>query len=151
MLRKIILLIEDNPDDEALTIRALKQNSIVNDIVVAHDGAEALDYLFCKGRYAHRRFEDLPHLVLLDLHLPKVGGMEVLHRIKTDERTRSIPVVVLTVSQNNQELAECRRMGAETFIVKPVDVPRLCEVTPKLSLYWTLFRPNAPIDLCPDR
>ncbi len=158
-----ILIVEDDEQDVELAVEAFQRARITNPLHVVHDGAEALDYLFCMGRYAHRKSEDDPHLVLLDLHLPKVGGIEVLHRIKTDERTRSIPVVVLTESQDSQELAECRRMGAETFLVKPVDAPRFCEVTPKLSLDWTLFRPNGlqeqdggrplkpSIDPCPPR
>ncbi len=146
-----ILIVEDDKNDVELAVQAFQQARITNPIQVVHDGAEALDYLFCRGRYAHRKFEDRPHLVLLDLSLPKVSGIEVLHRIKTDKRTRSITVVVLTASRDSHELAECRRLGAETFIVKPVNLPRFCEATPKLSLDWTLFRPNDQIDSCPDR
>jgi two-component system response regulator len=146
-----ILIVEDDEHDIDLALQAFQRARITNPIQVVHDGAEALDYLFCKGRYAHRKFEDHPHLVLLDLHLPKVGGIEVLHRLKGDKRTRSISVVVLTESQDSRELAECRRMGVETFLVKPVNVPRFCEVTPKLTLHWTLYRPNEPIDSCRDR
>ena len=146
-----ILIVEDDKHDVDLALQAFQQARITNPIQVVRDGAQALDYLFCRARYAQRKFEDRPQLVLLDLHLPKVSGIEVLRRIKSDERTRSIPVVVLTVSKDSQELAECRRMGAETFIVKPVDLPRFCEATPKLSLDWALFRPNDQIDPCPDR
>jgi len=134
--------VEDDEGDVQLTLHAFKRARITNLIQVVHDGAEALDYLFCEGPYADRKIEDRPQLVLLDLNLPKVGGVEVLRRIKADERTRSIPVVVLTASRDNQELAKCRRLGVETFIVKPVDLPGFCEVTPGLSLYWTLFRPD---------
>jgi CheY-like chemotaxis protein/DNA-binding XRE family transcriptional regulator len=137
-----ILIVEDNREDIELAVQAFQEAKITNPIHVVHDGAEALDYLFCTGRYAHRKSEDRPHLVLLDLHLPKVSGMEVLRRIKADERMRSIPVVVLTGSRDSQELAECRRLGAETYIVKPVDLPQFCGVTPGLSLYWTLFQPH---------
>ncbi len=137
-----ILIVEDEEQDVELAVQAFQRARITNPIHVVHDGAEALDYLFCRGRYAQRKVEDHPHLVLLDLHLPKVPGVEVLHRIKTDERTRSISVVILTESQDSYELAECLRMGAETFIVKPVDIPRFCELTPKLSLNWTLVRPQ---------
>jgi CheY-like chemotaxis protein/DNA-binding XRE family transcriptional regulator len=137
-----ILIVEDSQEDVELTLQAFKQAKITNPVQVLHDGAEALDYLFCTGRFAHRKSEDRPHLVLLDLHLPKVGGIEVLRRIKADERTRAIPVIVLTGSRDNQELAECWRLGAETYIVKPVDLLRFCEVTPGLSLCWTLSQPS---------
>jgi CheY-like chemotaxis protein/DNA-binding XRE family transcriptional regulator len=137
-----ILIVEDEEQDVELAVQAFQQARITNPIQVVRDGAEALDYLFCQGRYAHRKLEDQPHLVLLDLQLPKVGGIEVLCRIKADKRTRRIPVVVLTASQDSRELAECRRLGAENFIVKPVDLPRFCKVTPKLSLGWTLVQPN---------
>jgi CheY-like chemotaxis protein/DNA-binding XRE family transcriptional regulator len=137
-----ILIVEDDAQDVELAVQAFQRARITNPIKVVHDGAEALDYLFCEGRFAQRKPEDQPHLVLLDLHLPRIGGLEVLRRIKADKRTRSIPVVVLTASQDSRELAECRRLGAENFIVKPVDLPRFCEVTPRLSLSWTLVRPN---------
>lgn len=140
-----ILFVEDNPRDVELTLRALRQARLANSIQVAPDGAEALDYLFCTGRYQDRKMEDRPRLVLLDLKLPRVDGLEVLRRMKSDERTRSVPVVVLTISEANQDISEARRLGAEAYIVKPVDFRRLSEITPKLSLSWTLLRlPASP-------
>jgi CheY-like chemotaxis protein/DNA-binding XRE family transcriptional regulator len=137
-----ILIVEDSREDVELTLQAFRHAKITNPIHVVHNGAEALDYLFCTGSYADRKIKDRPQLVLLDLNLPKVSGMEVLRRIKADEQTRSIPVVVLTASRDSQEVARCRRLGAETSIVKPVDLSRFCKVTPGLSLCWTLFRTN---------
>jgi two-component system, response regulator len=137
-----ILMVEDNRKDVELTLRAFKQARITNSVQVVYDGKEALDFLFCTGFFAHRKMEDRPNLVLLDLNLPKVGGMDVLRQIKADERTRSIPVVVLTASRNSQELAECQRLGAETYIVKPVDFLRLSQATPRLNLDWALLQPS---------
>jgi CheY-like chemotaxis protein/DNA-binding XRE family transcriptional regulator len=138
-----ILMVEDNRDDVELTLRAFKQARIANSLQVAHDGREALDFLFCAGRFAGRKMEDRPHLVLLDLNLPKIGGMEVLRRIKADKRTQSIPVVVLTASRAGQDLAECLRLGAEGYIIKPVDFQTLSQATPQLNLDWALLKPPA--------
>ncbi len=123
-----ILMVEDNPDDVALTLRAFKQARITNPVRVVRDGKEALDFLFPAENSAGRGLQQLPHLVLLDLHLPKISGIEVLHRLKADERTRSIPVVVLTDSQDSQILAECRRLGAKSCITKPVDFRLLSKI-----------------------
>jgi CheY-like chemotaxis protein len=139
-----ILLVEDNRDDVTLTLHAFKQSRVANRLHVATDGQEALDYLFCEGKYASRRSAGNPQMVLLDLYLPKVPGLEVLRRIKADERTRSIPVVVLSVSQTFSDFAECQRLGAETYIVKPLNFQRLSQVTPRLDLEWALFKRPAP-------
>lgn len=133
---------EDNPQDIELTLRAFRQARIRNSVQVARNGEEALDFLFCTGHFANRKAQDRPQLVLLDLNLPKVGGMEVLRRVKTDERTRSIPVVVLTVSRDSQAISQCRSLGAEAHIVKPVDFRRLSQATPRLNLDWALFSSN---------
>jgi len=137
-----ILFIEDNPDDVELTLRALKDANITNRIHVVRDGAEALDFLFSRRDYAHRQPSDRPQMILLDLELPKVGGLEVLRKIKADPRTKSIPVVVLTASRQHRDIAVSRRLGAEAYIVKPVDFQNLSEVTPQLSLQWALLKPG---------
>src|SRR5258706_16080494 len=137
-----ILMVEDNRDDVDLTLEAFKQARITNSVQVVHDGEEALDFLLCKRRFACRKMEDRPQLVLLDLNLPKIGGIEVLRRIKADERTRMIPVVVLTASRTDRDIAECQRLGAETYIVKPVDFQGLSRATPQLNLDWALLKPS---------
>lgn len=136
-----LLIVEDNGDDVEMTLQAFKQARITNPVQVVHDGAAALDFLFCTGSFAHRKMEDRPQLVLLDLNLPKISGLEVLRRIKADRRTREIPVIVLTVSQKDRDIAECRRLGAATYIVKPVDFVTLGQATPQLNLNWTLLKP----------
>jgi CheY-like chemotaxis protein/predicted XRE-type DNA-binding protein len=136
-----ILLVEDNADDVELTLHAFKQSRIANRITVAKDGQEALDYLFCEGKHARRSISERPQLVLLDLYLPKVNGLEVLRRIKADEQTAVIPVVILTVSQAFSDFSECQRLGAETYIIKPLNFQRLSQVTPRLNLEWALFKP----------
>jgi CheY-like chemotaxis protein/DNA-binding XRE family transcriptional regulator len=139
-----ILLVEDNPDDVELTLLAFKKSRFTNRVHVVSDGAEALDYLFSKGKYAARRTIERPHVVLLDLKLPKVNGIEVLRRIKADKRTSMIPVVILTISDDNYDIAECRRLGADNYIVKPVDFQRLSQATPQLNLNWALLKPLKP-------
>jgi CheY-like chemotaxis protein/DNA-binding XRE family transcriptional regulator len=139
-----ILLVEDNPDDVVLTLRAFKKARFTNRVQVVTDGAEALDYVFCRGKYAGHRMEEHLQLILLDLKLPKVGGLEVLRRLKADPRTRPIPVVILTISRDTRELDECLRLGAENCIVKPVDFHRLSQATPQLNLDWALVKPPAP-------
>lgn len=135
-----ILLVEDNARDAELTLNALQQARLSNSIHLARDGVEALEYLFCTGKYKDRRRQARPRLVLLDLKLPRLDGLEVLEHIKTDPRTRDIPIVVLTVSRAQADIAEARRLGAAAYILKPVDFQRLSEVTPGLDLSWRLLR-----------
>ena len=144
MDKKIILLVEDNPDDEALTLRALKKNNIVNEIVVVRDGAEALDYLFGKGCYAGCDVSAMPQIILLDLKLPKVDGLEVLQRIRSDDRTRLIPVIILTSSKEEQDLIEGYSLGANSYIRKPVDFVQFTEAMRLLGLYWLVLNEAAP-------
>jgi CheY-like chemotaxis protein/predicted XRE-type DNA-binding protein len=139
-----ILLVEDNADDVELTLHAFKQARFANRVHVVSDGQEALDYLFCSGKYSGRRPAEHPQIVLLDLYLPKIPGMEVLRRIKADDRTRMIPVVVLTISQVFSDFNECQRLGAETYLVKPLNFQRLSQVTPRLKLDWALLKPAEP-------
>jgi CheY-like chemotaxis protein/DNA-binding XRE family transcriptional regulator len=138
-----ILLVEDNPDDVHLTLAALKEAKITNRIHVVRDGAAALDFLFCTGKYAHRKPDDRPQVVLLDLGLPRVSGLEVLRRMKADARTRSIPVVVLTASRHDRDVLASKQLGTQAYIVKPVDFQNLSEITPQLSLHWALLKPAA--------
>lgn len=138
-----ILVVEDNPNDVELTLQAFDRAKFTNPVRVISDGAEALDYLFCQGSYVERRREWRPQVVLLDLNLPKVSGMDVLRRMKADKRTASIPVVVLTVSQSDSNIAECKRLGAAAYIVKPVGFENFCQVTSELSFNWALIKPAA--------
>ncbi len=137
--KKIILLVEDNPDDEKLTMRAMQKNNIANQIVVAHDGAEALDYIFCKGKHAGRDVNDSPQLILLDLNLPKIGGLEVLRQIRANARTTLYPVVILTSSKEERDLVESYRLGANSYIRKPVDFKQFSEAVRQLGLYWLVL------------
>jgi two-component system, response regulator len=139
MRNKTILLVEDNPDDELLTLRALKKNNGFNKVVVARDGAEALNYLFGEGAYAGRDTSDVPQLVLLDLKLPKVDGLEVLRRLRADERTRLLPVVILTSSREQQDLVDGYGYGANSYVRKPVDFARFVEAVRQLGVYWLLL------------
>jgi len=134
-----ILLVEDNPDDVELALHALRKHKLANTIVVVRDGAEALDFLFGTGAYAGRKANAIPRVVLVDLKLPKVDGIEVLRRIKGDPRTRLIPVVVLTSSQEESDLVESYRLGANSYIVKPVDFEQFTETVRQLGLYWLLL------------
>lgn len=138
-----VLLVEDNRDDVELTMHAFKQARFTNRIHVAADGQEALDYLFCQGSYANRS-NGRPQIILLDLYLPKVSGLEVLRRLKAEERTRTIPVVILTISQVFSDFSECQRLGAETYIIKPLNFQRLSQITPRLQLDWALVKPETP-------
>ena len=136
---KIILLVEDNPDDELLTRRALKKNNIGNEVVVARDGAEALDYLFGTGAYEGRDLSVMPQVILLDLKLPKVDGLEVLRRLRGDERTSLLPVVILTSSKEQQDLVDGYGYGANSYIRKPVDFAQFVEAVRQLGLYWLVL------------
>jgi two-component system response regulator len=139
-----ILLVEDNADDEALTIRALKRNNIVNAIDVVRDGAEALDYLFCRGAWSGRDPGQVPQVVLLDLKLPKVGGLEVLKAIRTDEKLRLLPVVILTSSTEEQDIVKSYGLGANSYIRKPVDFDQFSEAVRTLGLYWLVLNQAPP-------
>jgi two-component system, response regulator len=141
----VILLVEDNARDEALTVRALKSNQIVNEVVVARDGVEALDYLFGTGTYAGRDLRQMPQLILLDLKLPKVDGLEVLQKIRADERTRRLPVVIFTSSNEEQDRIDGYNLGANSYLRKPVDFVRFLDASKHLGLYWLVLNQNAPV------
>ncbi len=136
---KVILLVEDNPDDEVLTRRALKKNNIGNEVVVTRDGVEALDYLFGRGVYEGRDLGVMPQVVLLDLKLPKVDGLEVLQRLRANQRTRLLPVVILTSSREQQDLVDSYGYGANSYIRKPVDFAQFVEAVRQLGLYWLVL------------
>lgn len=136
MDEKLILLVEDNPDDQALTLRALDKNGIRNRVVVMRDGAEALDYLFAQGSHAGRAPEEFPALVLLDLKLPKVDGLEVLKGMRSDERTRRVPVVILSSSNEQRDITAGYDMGANSYVRKPVDFGQFTDTIRQLGLYW---------------
>ena len=144
MDNKMILLVEDNPDDEALTIRALKKNNIGNSLAVVRDGAEALEFLFCTGTYANRDSRDKPELILLDLKLPKVDGLEVLRRVRADQRTQLLPVVILTSSKEEQDLITSYELGANSYVRKPVDFVEFVEAVRQLGLYWLVLNEAPP-------
>lgn len=139
MNNKVILLVEDNKDDVALTMRALKKGNILNRVVVAQDGAEALDYLFGTGKYADRNLEEQPQVVLLDLKMPKVDGLEVLQRIRADERTKLLPVVILTTSSEDKDRISSYQFGANSFVRKPVDFNEFTDAVKQLGLYWLIL------------
>jgi two-component system, response regulator len=144
MSNKVILLVEDNPDDELLTLRALKKSGVSNEVVVAHDGVEALDYLFGSGPYAGRDPAVMPQLILLDLKLPRVDGLEVLKRLRSDERTRRLPVVILTSSKEQQDMLDGYGLGANSYIRKPVDFQEFVVAVRRLGLYWLLLNQPPP-------
>ncbi len=140
-----ILLVEDNSYDEELTLYALKKYNLANTIKVVRDGAEALDFIFCTGDYAHRSIEDRPHLILLDLKLPKVDGLQVLKRLKSDPHTQNIPVVMLTSSYEERDVTESYRLGVNSYIVKPVDFEQFSSAIQQVGFYWLLL--NRPPSL----
>ena len=144
MDNKVILLVEDNARDEALTRRALKKNNIVNEVVAARDGVEALDYLFGTGKYAGRDMSIMPQLILLDLKLPKVNGLQVLQKIREEERTRRLPVVVFTSSSEEEDMIKSYDLGANSYVRKPVDFEQFLEATRQLGLYWLVLNEVAP-------
>ena len=144
MEEKIILLVEDNPDDVDLTLRALKKNNITNKVIIAKDGVEALDYLHGTGMYAGRDVKDLPVVIMLDLKLPKINGLEVLRNIRQDELNRLIPVVILTSSAEQKDVVEGYKLGANSYIRKPVDFEQFVEAVKILGLYWTLWNEPPP-------
>jgi two-component system response regulator len=141
---KMILIVEDNPDDEALTLRALKKNNIGNRLTVVHDGAEALDYLFCTGSYSERDPYDLPQAILLDLKLPKIDGLEVLKRIRAEPRTSLLPVIILTSSKEEQDLLQSYKNGANSYVRKPVDFNEFLEAARQIGLYWLILNEVPP-------
>jgi len=136
---KSILLVEDNPDDVQLTLRALKKNNITNKIIVARDGVEALEYLFCEGQYANRDPYDLPQVMLLDLKLPRADGLEVLRQVRSNPLTKLLPVVILTSSKEEQDIINGYSLGANSYIRKPIDFAHFCEAVYNLGLYWLLL------------
>ena len=144
MAKKMILLVEDNPDDEALTLRAFAKNKITNDIVVVRDGVEALEWLFADGQYADRDVSQLPEVCLLDLKLPKVDGLEVLRRIRADERTKLMPVIILTTSEEESDRLAGYSLGANSYIRKPVDFSQFIEAVRQLGLYWLVLNESPP-------
>lgn len=144
MKPKIILLVEDNPSDVGLTQRALAKSRIANGLVVAEDGQEALDYLFGGGQHTGRDVSELPALVLLDLKLPRVDGLEVLRRIRADQRTRRLPVVILTTSKEEQDVAQSYDLGANSYIHKPVDFTQFAQSVEHLGLYWLVLNEPPP-------
>jgi len=143
--QRLILLVEDNDDDVELTLRALRRNRVANRVDVVRDGAEALDYLFATGTYAKRDARDIPQLVLLDLKLPKVGGLEVLERLRGDPRTKRLPVVILTSSNVESDLARSYDLGANSYIRKPVDFTQFMEAVNQLGLYWLVLNEAPPL------
>jgi two-component system, response regulator len=143
-MSKTILLVEDNPSDEKLTLRAFKKCNVANEINVVRDGAEALDYLFCTGPYASRDGTDLPAVTLLDLKLPRIDGLEVLRRIRADERTRLLPVVILTASKEDEDVIRSYALGANAYVRKPVDFAQFIEAANTLGVFWLLLNEPSP-------
>lgn len=137
--KNILLLVEDNPDDEELTLLAFEQSAIANEVVVAHDGVEALDYLFSTGMYADRNPSLMPALILLDLQLPRINGLEVLQRLRADNRTKLIPVVILTTSNEQQDLIKSYSLGCNSYIRKPVDYDQFMTALQQLGMYWLIL------------
>jgi CheY-like chemotaxis protein len=145
MENTVILLVEDNPKDEALTLRALRKSNIVNDVVVAHDGVEALEYLFATGAYAGRDTTVMPQLTLLDLKMPRVDGLQVLKKMREDERTKRLPVVIFTSSDEEEDLIRSYELGANSYVRKPVEFSQFVEATRQLGLYWLVLNRAPPL------
>ncbi len=144
MKSTVILLVEDNARDEALTLRAMKKSNILNDVVVVRDGVEALDYLFCTGKYSSRDVTEQPQLILLDLKLPKVDGLEVLQQIRADARTKFLPIVIFTSSNEDQDKIRGYDLGANSYVRKPVDFDQFLTATRQLGLYWLVLNEGPP-------
>ena len=145
MENKTILLVEDNPDDEDLTVRALRKNNVLNEVIVAHDGVEALDYLFAQGPHAGRDLRSMPQVILLDLKLPKLDGLGVLRRLRADDRTKFLPVVILTSSNEEKDRIDGYNLGANSYVRKPVDFNQFSEAARQLGLYWLVLNESAPV------
>lgn len=145
--KETILLVEDNPDDIELTMRAFKKNKIANELVVARDGIEALDYLFCKGAYGKRDIKDVPRLILLDLKLPKMDGLQVLERLRSDGYTKLVPIVILTSSKEEQDLVAGYEHGANSYVRKPINFNDFVDAVRNIGLYWLLIN-EPPPDNC---
>lgn len=141
---KVILMVEDNPDDEKLTLLALRKNNIANEIVVVRNGVDALDYLFAAGRYAGRDRSQIPAVMLLDIHLPKIDGLEVLRRVREDEQLRRLPVVMLTSSKEEKDIVDSYNLGANSYVRKPVDFDEFSDAVRQLGLYWLILNENPP-------
>lgn len=141
---RVVLLVEDNPDDEMLTLHALKKNNISNEVVVARDGVEALDYIFGRGIFQGRDISELPAVILLDLNMPKMGGLDVLRQLRADPRTRRTPVVILTTSKEEQDLVNSYELGANSYVRKPVDFEAFTGAVSNLGMYWLLINELSP-------
>ncbi|MEO6719705.1 MAG: response regulator [Ferruginibacter sp.] len=144
-----ILLIEDNPDEAELAIRSLKKNNLANNLVHIDDGAEALDYIFCRGKYAANDISITPKVILLDLKLPKVSGLEILKQVKMDERTKVIPVVILTSSKEDSDVIEGYNLGVNSYIVKPVNFESFAKAISDLGMYWVILNQHPPVKIDP--
>jgi len=142
---RTILLVEDNPDDEALTLRAIRKNSISEHVIVVHDGVEALDYLFSTGKYIGRDISDLPNVVLLDLKLPRLDGLETLRRLRADDRTKLLPIVVFTTSNEEQDILKSYRLGANSYIRKPIDYDEFNNAIRQIGKYWLFLNEGASV------
>jgi two-component system, response regulator len=139
-----ILLVEDNPDDAGLVIRALKKGNLGNNIIHVKDGEEALQFLFCTGKYAERNIRETPKVILLDLKMPKVDGLEVLRKIKSDERTKPIPVVIMTSSKEERDIVDGYKLGANSYVVKPVNFDNFSKAVTELGMYWLITNQKLP-------
>lgn len=144
MTSKVILLVEDSPDDEELALLAFRKSNVANQVVVARDGVEALDYLFGEGAHAGRDVEALPQMILLDLKLPRVGGLEVLRRVRSDPRTRRLPVVILTSSREDEDVMRGYDLGANSYVRKPVDFGQFAQAVQQLQMYWLVLNEPPP-------